>query len=76
MLIISRKSGESFFINDSIEIFVLDVGSDRVKIGIEAPKNIKIMRKELKETQKINKESLESANKADYENLENVMRNK
>ena len=57
MLILSRKSSESFFIGDDIEVVVTEIGSDRVKIGIKAPKGIPVLRKELLEPRKLNREA-------------------
>ncbi|MEG1895333.1 MAG: carbon storage regulator [Oscillospiraceae bacterium] len=57
MLTLSRKTGESFFIGEDIEITISDIGSERVKVTIDAPREIKILRKELKELKDINKES-------------------
>lgn len=57
MLIISRKKSESILIGDEIEILVTDVGADRVKIGIRAPKGVPILRKELLETSDLNREA-------------------
>ena len=47
MLILSRKINESIIIGDNIELSIVDVKGDQVKIGIEAPKNIKVFRKEV-----------------------------
>jgi len=47
MLILNRKAGESIVIDDRIEIKVLEMGDGKIKIGIEAPKNISILRKEV-----------------------------
>jgi carbon storage regulator len=47
MLVIRRRAGESFLISDDIEIEVLEIGSTQVKLGITAPKNIPILRKEV-----------------------------
>jgi len=47
MLIITRKEGESFLIGDNIEITITKVADGNVKIGIEAPKEMIILRKEL-----------------------------
>lgn len=47
MLVLSRKKGESIIIGNDIEITVLEVMSDVVKIGISAPKEIGVLRKEL-----------------------------
>ncbi len=47
MLVLARKTNESIIINDSIEIVILDVKGDQIKIGINAPRSIKIYRKEV-----------------------------
>ena len=47
MLILSRKKGESIIIGEDIEIFVADVKGDKVRLGISAPEDMKISRKEL-----------------------------
>ncbi len=69
MLVISRKSGESFDIGDDIEIVILDVVNNKVKIGISAPGDIKIVRKELKETEKANLDSANSVGMLQIEKL-------
>ncbi|MBQ7958272.1 MAG: carbon storage regulator, partial [Oscillospiraceae bacterium] len=52
MLVVTRKTDEGIVIADNIVIKVLDVGKDRVKIGIEAPKDVRIVREELFNTEK------------------------
>ncbi|WP_257912169.1 carbon storage regulator [Campylobacter lari] len=47
MLILSRKENESIKIGDDIEIKVVQTGKGYTKIGIEAPKSLMILRKEL-----------------------------
>lgn len=47
MLALARKVNESIIINDNIEITILEVKGDQIKIGIDAPKSIPIYRKEL-----------------------------
>jgi carbon storage regulator len=47
MLVLSRKKGQSVVIQDHIEITILEVEGDVIKIGISAPKEVQIMRKEL-----------------------------
>jgi carbon storage regulator len=59
MLILSRKLGESFLIGENIEVFILDVQNDKIKVGINASNDVKIIRKELKEIERAN---LDSAN--------------
>ena len=47
MLALARKVNESIILNDTIEVTVLEVKGDQVKIGINAPKDVPIYRKEL-----------------------------
>ncbi|MBP1913355.1 carbon storage regulator CsrA [Lederbergia galactosidilytica] len=47
MLVLTRKKGESIQIGDDIEITITQVKGDQVKIGINAPKNVEIHRKEI-----------------------------
>lgn len=54
MLVINRKTDESIIIGDNIEIIVSEVDNDRVKLCINAPRDVVIMRKELLEAKKIN----------------------
>lgn len=63
MLILTRKQDEKIKIGEDIEITILEVSQGSVKIGIEAPKNIKVIRyeliDELKEQNKISIENIE-----------------
>ena len=54
MLVITRKKTESIIIGDNIEIIVSELSSDKVKLCINAPKDIPIIRKELLETSDLN----------------------
>ena len=47
MLALTRKKGEALMINNNIEITILEVRGDQVKIGIAAPKDVPIYRKEV-----------------------------
>lgn len=59
MLVLSRKKGESIVIQDQIELTILSVDGDTVKIGISAPKHVDIFRKEVYlSIQKANRESV------------------
>ena len=49
MLILGRKKGESIIINDEIEITILSISKNSVRLGIRADKKYTILRKELKE---------------------------
>lgn len=57
MLVLQRKKNQSIMIGDNIELSVLEVGGDWVKIAISAPKDISILRKELAEAAEANRES-------------------
>lgn len=50
MLILTRKKNESIILNGNIEIKIIELDDGKVRIGIDAPKSIEIMRKELYET--------------------------
>lgn len=47
MLALTRKKGESIIVNNDIEISILELRGDQVKIGITAPKEVPIYRKEV-----------------------------
>jgi len=47
MLVLSRKKNESIMIGDTIEIKVISVEGDQVRIGIEAPRKLDVYRKEI-----------------------------
>lgn len=47
MLALTRRKGESLVINNNVEITVLEIRGDQVKIGISAPKEVPIYRKEV-----------------------------
>lgn len=59
MLILQRKAGESLLIGDEIEISVLSVEAGRVRLAIEAPKSVSILRSELKSAAATNREAAE-----------------
>ncbi len=60
MLVLSRQKDESIMIGDGIRITIVDVRGDKVRLGIEAPKDIKVFRAELyDEIQRQNREALQ-----------------
>ena len=62
MLILSRKLGQKIIINGDIELTILDMGNNNIKIGIQAPVGVKIYRDEVYQAVKqANKDSNESA---------------
>lgn len=60
MLILTRKTNESIIIDDNIEIIVVGVEDGKVKLGIKAPKEVDIHRKEVYES--IQQENRQAAN--------------
>lgn len=60
MLVLSRKKDESIMIGDQIELKILSVEGDQVKLGIVAPKNVKVFRSEVYES--IQQQNIESLN--------------
>ena len=52
MLVLTRKQGDTIQIGDSIVVKVISTGRGKVKLGIEAPDHIRVLRGELAETMK------------------------
>jgi carbon storage regulator len=48
MLVLSRKKNESIIINDNIKIVIVEIRGDKVRLGIDAPKEIPVHREEVK----------------------------
>lgn len=61
MLILNRKADESIVIGDNIEIKILEVVDGKIKIGIEAPRDIRILRKEIYDDVKAENEAAVSS---------------
>lgn len=71
MLALTRKTNESIMIGNDVEITILEIKGEQVKIGISAPKSIPIYRKEIYiQIQEANKEAAES--EASIEDLKNI----
>ena len=49
MLVLTRKTNQSIMIGDAIEISILSVNGDKVRIGIDAPRDVAVFRKEVYE---------------------------
>ena len=70
MLALSRKKNEALVIDNKIEVTVLDIKGDQVKIGISAPKDIPVYRKEVYlQIQEANKQAMEGQG---FEALKNI----
>lgn len=71
MLIITRKEGESILIGENIEICILNVADGSIKVGINAPKKIKILRKEL--ISEVKDQNVEAVQNSDI-SLDNLLK--
>jgi carbon storage regulator len=58
MLILRRKKNESILIGDNIRITIIECAADGVRVAIDAPKQISILREELSEAEQTNKTAL------------------
>lgn len=72
MLALSRKANESIVIGNDIEITILEVKGEQVKIGINAPKSVPVYREEVYE--QIKEANKEAASDAVQENLKNLFK--
>jgi carbon storage regulator len=70
MLVIRRRVGDSFWIGEQVEIEILQIGASQVKVGIRAPKDITVLRTEVKLIQEAN---LESAQQPSAEALQKIV---
>ena len=75
MLVISRKVGESLVISDQIRITITSLSNEKVTIGIEAPKEVRVVREELLETIEANKASNEKLEQTDYQGIAAFLKN-
>ena len=71
MLVLSRQKNEAIMIGDDIELIVVDIRGDRVRLGITAPKQVPVHRKEIYEA--IRRENIE-ASRTRVEDLSQVDR--
>lgn len=70
MLALSRKKGEAIIVNNDIELTILEMKGDQVKIGITAPKSVPVYRKEV--YLQIQEENKEAASEADISRLRSM----
>ncbi|MBZ7987592.1 carbon storage regulator CsrA [Campylobacter canadensis] len=73
MLIISRKIDSSLIIDGGIEIKILDIKGDNVKLGINAPKQTLVLREELINC--VRDENIHANNDADLSSLKDILKN-
>jgi carbon storage regulator len=63
MLILARRAGESIFLGDDIEIRIVDVSSSRVTLGVSAPRQLTILRGEMKQAAEQNRQAAHPASR-------------
>jgi carbon storage regulator len=73
MLVMRRRAGESVLVGDDIEIQVLQVSGTRVKLGINAPVSVLIVRREVQITQSENQTAARSVSADAIESLLNAL---
>lgn len=71
MLVLTRKTGQSIVINENIEITIIEVKGDSVKLGIEAPREVSIYRHEIFE--EIKKENQNTASQSSLEDISSAL---
>jgi len=70
MLALSRKKNEAIVVNNNVEITILDIKGDQVKLGITAPREVPVYRKEVyTQIQEANKEAMTPENMDGLQNL-------
>ena len=74
MLIVRRRRGEAITIGDDIEIEILDISPTQVKVGIRAPKEVSVMRKEILTTRAANVAASQAASTEALETLVGKLR--
>ena len=69
MLVLSRKKNESIVINDDISIVVVEIRGDKVRLGIEAPKEVPVHRREVYDAIKRSLEDSMNSSPANNESI-------
>lgn len=77
MLVLSRKAGQSILIGHNVEVKIIEVQGDQVRIGISAPRDVNILRKELMdEVRRVNREAVVDNSRVSLEELNRVLKEK
>lgn len=72
MLALTRRKGDSIIIGDNIEIVVLGIQGEQVKLGVKAPRYVSVHRKEVYE--QIREENREAVHNIDEDSLKNLFK--
>jgi carbon storage regulator (csrA) len=76
MLVLSRKPNESIIISDNIEIKIVEVRGEQVKLGITAPRDISVHRKEIYESIHEQNKNAAQTKHANLDKLSNLFKKK
>lgn len=75
MLVLSRKKNESIMIGDTIEVKIVSIEGDTVRLGIEAPREVEVYRKEIYEAIKVENQ-LATQNKVEWSQIKQLWKTK
>jgi len=73
MLIIRRRAGEAVLIGPNVELEILNIGSNQVKLGFRAPREVTVLRKEIQLTREENQAATQSIPLTAIENLRQAL---
>jgi len=65
VLVIRRRIGEAFYVGDNVEIRIVELNAHRVVLGIEAPPEVSILRREIRQAAEQNQQAARSATSFD-----------
>ncbi len=74
MLVIRRRCGESVMIGPDVELEILDIGYSQVKLGIRAPREVTVLRKEIQLTKDQNQAASQALQAASLDQLRGVFK--
>lgn len=74
MLVLTRKRNQSIMIGDNIELVIVDIKGDQVKIGVKAPRNIAVHRKEVFEEIQLENKKAANAKIKDLKGLNDLFK--
>lgn len=74
MLVLTRKPNQSIMVGDDVVITILEVRGDKVRVGIEAPRDVIVHRKEVYEAIRQNVEAAESAKRVTLDDIEEILK--
>lgn len=74
MLVLTRKKGETIIIGEDIQISVLDIKGDQIRIGIDAPRHMAILRKEIYTAVKEENEIARNAPESNLGEIEKIIK--